>query len=73
MFGPDLQIAAKMGRVEAGIPLWKRLAYVAITRAEERLYWVTRYALARPKQPLGVSDLDMTPPKLELASEDSIA
>ncbi len=24
------------GRVEAGLPLWKRLAYVAITRAQER-------------------------------------
>ncbi|HIP24668.1 MAG TPA: ATPase, partial [Rhodobacteraceae bacterium] len=70
VFGPDLQIAAKMGRVEAGIPLWKRLAYVAITRAEERLYWVTRYALARPKEPLGVGDLDMTPAKLELTAED---
>ncbi len=69
VFGPDLQIAAKMGRVEAGIPLWKRLAYVAITRAEERLYWVNRYALARPKNPLGVSDLDMTPAKLELTVE----
>ena len=28
------------------MPLWKRLAYVAVTRAEERLVWVTRYALA---------------------------
>ena len=25
------------GRSEAGVPLWKRLAYVAITRAEKRL------------------------------------
>jgi len=71
VFGPDLQIAARMGRVEAGIPLWKRLAYVAITRAEERLYWVTRYALARPKDALGVGDLDMTPAKLELTAEEA--
>jgi len=43
---------------------------VAITRAEERLFWVTRYALARPKTALGVGDLDMTPAKLELTAED---
>ncbi|KAG1715281.1 Serine 3-dehydrogenase [Nymphon striatum] len=33
VFAPDLFVAARMGRVEAGQPLWKRLAYVAITRA----------------------------------------
>jgi exodeoxyribonuclease-5 len=57
VFAPDLFAAAQSGRSEAGIALWKRLAYVAITRAEERLLWVTRYALARPEAPLGVEDL----------------
>ena len=45
------------------MPLWKRLAYVAMTRAEERLVWVTRYALARPREPLGVEDLAREVPK----------
>ena len=57
VFAPDLFVAAKVGRVEAGQPLWKRLAYVAITRAATRLHWVTRAALARPEAPLGVEDL----------------
>ncbi|WP_434096032.1 ATP-dependent DNA helicase [Thioclava kandeliae] len=57
VFAPDIYAAARAGRVEAGIPLWKRLAYVAITRAEHRLLWVTRARLARPSAPLGVEDL----------------
>jgi exodeoxyribonuclease-5 len=57
VFAPDLYAAAQSGRSEAGVPLWKRLAYVAVTRAEERLIWVTRYALARPRAPLGIDDL----------------
>jgi exodeoxyribonuclease-5 len=57
VFAPDLWAAAQSGRSEAGLPLWKRLAYVAITRAEERLLWVTRYALARPEAPLTTADL----------------
>ena len=61
VFAPDLYAAAQSGRNEAGVPLWKRLAYVAVTRAEERLVWVTRYALARPKAPLGVEDLAREP------------
>ena len=32
------------------MPLWKRLAYVAITRAEKRLHWVVRNRLALPKR-----------------------
>ncbi len=64
VFAPDIYVAAKMGRVEAGIPLWKRLAYVAITRAEERLHWVVRNRLSRPETPLDTSDL--IPPKAEL-------
>ncbi|MFV0474656.1 MAG: ATP-dependent RecD-like DNA helicase [Pikeienuella sp.] len=57
VFAPDLYAAAGAGRVEAGAPLWRRLAYVAVTRAEERLIWVRRYAMARPKQRLGIADL----------------
>lgn len=57
VFAPDLYAAAQSGRSEAGVPLWKRLAYVAVTRAEERLLWVTRYALSRPREPLGIEDL----------------
>ncbi|WP_417271411.1 ATP-dependent DNA helicase [Celeribacter sp.] len=57
VFAPDLYAAARAGRMEAGIPLWKRLAYVAITRAEKRLFWVTRARLAKPSDPLDVSDL----------------
>src|SRR6056297_1311835 len=67
VFAPDLYAAARAGRVEAGQALWKRLAYVAITRAEERLIWVTRYRLARPAAPLGIADLPapVTPLALE--------
>jgi len=57
VFAPDLYAAAQSGRSEAGLQLWKRLAYVAITRAERRLFWVTRYALERPDAPLGIDDL----------------
>ena len=57
VFAPDLYAAARSGRTEAGLPVWKRLAYVAITRAEERLSWVTRYRLARPTEALSTADL----------------
>ena len=57
VFAPDLWAAAQAGRSEAGLPLWKRLAYVAITRAEKRLHWVVRNRLARPRTVLGISDL----------------
>lgn len=57
VFAPDLFVAARTGRSEAGLPLWKRLAYVAITRAEKRLHWVVRNRLARPTVPLGIADL----------------
>ncbi|KAF0675319.1 AAA family ATPase [Profundibacterium mesophilum] len=61
VFAPDLWAAARVGRMEAGVPLWKRLAYVAITRAEERLFWVMRNRLARPEAPLSVEDLAARP------------
>lgn len=57
VFAPDLWAAAQAGRSEAGVSLWKRLAYVAITRAETRLHWVVRNRLARPKDLLGITDL----------------
>ncbi len=57
VFAPDLEVAARMGRVEAGQPLWKRLAYVAITRASTRLHWVVRNRLSKPTGPLRVDDL----------------
>jgi AAA domain/UvrD-like helicase C-terminal domain len=69
LFAPDLYAAARAGRIEAGIALWKRLAYVAITRAETRLHWVTRYALARPLEVLGTSDLVVPVAPLALEGE----
>ncbi len=66
VFAPDIYAAYRSGRSEAGIPLWKRLAYVAITRAETRLHWVTRYMLARPTEPLGIADLAAPTPPLEM-------
>ncbi|MEM8870028.1 MAG: AAA family ATPase [Pseudomonadota bacterium] len=68
VFAPDLFAASRAGRTEAGIPLWKRLAYVAITRAETRLHWVTRYRLARPQVPLSTDDLTGQVPALTLAT-----
>jgi exodeoxyribonuclease-5 len=61
VFAPDLWAAARSGRSEAGLPLWKRLAYVAITRAETRLRWVVRNRLKLPEEPLGVEDLRALP------------
>ncbi|MCB1313329.1 MAG: AAA family ATPase [Sedimentitalea sp.] len=62
VFAPDLFVAARMGRVEAGQPLWKRLAYVAITRAQERLIWVVRNRLSKPQAALRVDDLRAASP-----------
>ena len=70
VFAPDLWVAARTGRNEAGIPLWKRLAYVAITRAENRLLWVTRNLLARPEGGLSIADLK-APAPLALDVEDA--
>ncbi len=55
VFAPDLYAAARVGATEAGLALWKRLAYVAITRAEDRLVWVSRYMISRPDEPLGAA------------------
>ncbi len=70
VFAPDLFVAARTGRTEAGIPLWKRLAYVAITRAETRLHWVVRNRLARPAEPLTTGDLPNTTAPLALSASD---
>ncbi|MDO5658551.1 MAG: AAA family ATPase [Paracoccus sp. (in: a-proteobacteria)] len=70
VFGPDISAAAWSGRSEAGIPLWKRLAYVAITRAQERLHWVIRPRLARPSGPLAIDDLPDRAAELKLASPE---
>jgi exodeoxyribonuclease-5 len=68
VFAPDIWAAAASGRAEAGIALWKRLTYVAITRAEKRLIWVTRNRLAKPKSGLTVEDLRaVTAPALALS------
>ena len=66
VFAPDIYAAARMGRTEAGQPLWKRLAYVAVTRASERLYWVVRPRLSKPSGPLSVVDLGGTPAPLQM-------
>ncbi len=69
VFAPDLYAASRAGRMEAGQALWKRLAYVAITRAEERLIWVTRYRLSRPTDALGIDDLEVKAAPLALEAE----
>jgi exodeoxyribonuclease-5 len=70
VFAPDIYAAAQMGRVEAGQPLWKRLAYVAITRAENQLRWVVRNRLARPSGPLSTDDLISPAAPLTLQAEE---
>jgi exodeoxyribonuclease-5 len=69
VFGPDLEVAHKVGRTEAGQPLWKRLAYVAITRAVTRLIWVRRHALALPTETLGTDDLKAPAAPLTLTAQ----
>ncbi|HRO13706.1 MAG TPA: AAA family ATPase, partial [Paracoccus sp. (in: a-proteobacteria)] len=69
VFAPDISAAAWSNRTEAGLPLWKRLAYVAITRAQERLFWVTKARLARPHGPLSTDDLTVEAAPLALEAE----
>ncbi len=72
VFAPDIYTAARMGRTEAGTPLWKRLAYVAITRAQERLIWVVRNRLSKPTYPLSIDDLrKVQASELSLAMQDA--
>jgi len=70
VFAPDIYAASRMGRIEAGQPLWKRLAYVAITRAQTQLRWVVRNRLARPEGALRIDDLEVPVAPLELKSEE---
>ena len=70
VFAPDIYAASRMGHVEAGQPLWKRLAYVAITRAETQLRWVVRNRLGRPQDSLRIDDLEAPAAPLELKSEE---
>ena len=71
VFAPDIWAAAQSGRIEAGLPLWKRLTYVAITRAEHRLHWITRYRLGRPDEPLNTNDLEAPRVPLELTQKEA--
>ncbi|MGR3714945.1 MAG: ATP-dependent DNA helicase [Shimia sp.] len=73
VFAPDLFVAARMNRMEAGLPLWKRLAYVAITRASERLHWVVRNRLAKPTYSLHVDDLTVAPVPLTLEAQEDLS
>jgi exodeoxyribonuclease-5 len=59
-----------MGRIEAGQPLWKRLAYVAITRAETQLRWIVKNRLAKPSGTLRTGDLKVEAVPLELAAQE---
>ena len=72
VFAPDISAAAWSNRTEAGLPLWKRLAYVAITRAQDRLFWITRARLARPQAGLGTDDLVAPAAALALESETEV-
>ena len=56
VFGPDIEACERSRRIEAGIPLWKRLAYVAITRSTNKLFWITRYRLEDPKEGIILPD-----------------
>ncbi|MDM7458990.1 MAG: AAA family ATPase [Paracoccus sp. (in: a-proteobacteria)] len=71
VFGPDIAAAAWSNRSEAGIALWKRLAYVAITRAQDQLLWVTKPRLARPSAPLGLADLQPQGSALSLRTDEA--
>lgn len=71
VFAPDIYAASRMGRIEAGQPLWKRLAYVAITRAQTELRWVVRNRLARPTELLSVDDLSAPAVALELTGGEA--
>ena len=71
-FLDELMRDASRDKIEAGLPLWKRLSYVAITRAQERLLWVTRYRLSRPLTALTTSDLAAPAVPLELEQEEII-
>ena len=68
VYAPDIRAAHYSGREEAGQLLWKRLAYVAITRAEKQLVWVVNNRLSRPTRQLNVDDLKAVRNQLQLTS-----
>ncbi len=70
VFAPDIYAASRMGRMEAGQALWKRLAYVAITRAQTQLRWVVRNRLGLPSDTLRVDDLNAPAAPLTLTAPD---
>ncbi len=57
VFAPDIEASARSELIESEIPLWKRLAYVAITRAQNKLVWVTDYKIANTKDTISTKDL----------------
>ncbi len=57
VFAPDIKACAKSGLIESDVPLWKRLAYVAISRAQEKLVWVTQYKIASATGTIKLSNL----------------
>ena len=70
IFGPDIRAAAYSELEESGQPLWKRLAYVAITRAQNRMIWVVRNRLSKPTKPLTIDHVLKVPSSpLELHGE----
>ena len=68
VFAPDIYVAAKMNRTEAGTQLWKRLAYVAITR-RKTVDLGGAHRLARPSGPLVMDDLTVEVPNFDLTME----
>ena len=57
VFAPDIEASAMSGLVESEIPLWKRLAYVAITRAQNKIFWVTDYKISNSGIAIKTKDL----------------
>ncbi len=66
IFAPDIRAAAFSGRDDAGVKLWKRLAYVALTRAENKIRWVTDYRMTKPTESLRFNSDDWAEPELAL-------
>ncbi len=66
IFAPDIRAAAFSGRDDAGIPLWRRLAYVALTRAVHKVRWVTDYRMSKPQERLRFDAEDLPQPELAL-------
>nr|MCW1954758.1 ATPase [Roseobacter sp.] len=72
VLGLEREAKTRRGRSEAGEPFGKRVAFVAMGRAEERLLWVVRNRLSMPSAPLTTADLVVPAPKLELEAEEEL-